>query len=160
MKVALTHALAALAVALSVWTARLSPATAQVPGDLVGMWDQWLPEGHVREVIEFRSGGTYTSGLCPAVLASPCVRRQATASIQGEYVVRGNTVAVDKGIVNLRHGGHGGEEVQEVYCWRVEQGRPDTPQRKLHLTAANGEQVMLFETPSEDRPSWVKRADR
>lgn len=70
MKVALTHALAALAVALSVWTARPSPATAQVPGDLVGMWDQWVPEAYLREVIEFRPGGTYTSGLCVVV---PCV---------------------------------------------------------------------------------------
>lgn len=65
-------------------------------------------------------------------------------------------MAVDKGIVNIRkdaanrlHGGHGGEEVQEVYRWRVERYQPDNRKRVLYFTAANGEQVMLFETLSE-----------
>jgi hypothetical protein len=146
------------------------PAAAQDSAAIVGMWSRYVPSAYMREVIEFRRDGTYTSGLCPTIddgrglPAGWCVGRQATPSRRGTYSVQGNSVIVTRGLIRLDPAGSS-PEGQETYSWRSELAPADDPPRpssrpalrRLHLTAADGALLRLNEIPPDKQPSWVSR---
>jgi hypothetical protein len=169
----LPGALSAPALALASWPV-LAPVTeARMAGTLVGLWSRTIPipgssSPAFRLVVELRADGSYTSGIC-SPHPGGCLRNEATASIVGTYMVRGETFTTDQGFVNLQRGRpFPNVDARKPYRWRVERDPPDDPpfpgsrppMRTLRVTVADGEDLVFGEMRDEYRVRWVKRADR
>jgi hypothetical protein len=141
---------------LAVWT---RPAAAQDDG-LVGMWSRYLSTAHMREVIEFREDGIYTSGLCVSINTGWCQGGNATPSRRGTYSVQGNSLTDTKGLIRIRPEENRPER-QETYSWRSVRDRHDDPPhpgsrpplRTLHLTSTDMT-LQFKEMPPDKHPSW------
>jgi hypothetical protein len=135
------------------------PAAAQDAG-VVGMWSRIVTVAHMREVVEFRQDGTYTSGLCVSINTGWCERGRATPSRRGTYSVQGNSLTVTRGLIRIRVD-ENRPEGQETFSWRSVRDPPDNPPRptsrpplrNLYLTAANME-LHFNEMPPDKHPSW------
>jgi hypothetical protein len=107
-------------------------------------------------LIEFRADGTYISGLCPHT--NWCAGGRATASRIGKYVIRGNSVTLERGIVDVDSSR---PEQVETYTWTVEL-RPNSSAREkmprvLRLPGSNGTGFWPS-MPPPDQPTGVARS--
>lgn len=154
-----TFALVVLAT-LGFAAVRPQPAAAQDSAAIVGMWSRYVPSADMREVIEFRRDGTYTSGPCPTIGAGWCAGK-ATPSRQGNYSIQGNSVTLTKGLIRLRPA-ESRPEGQETYRWHSELAPPDNPPRpgsrpplrRLRLSSPEFPDGRFNEMPSDKQPSW------
>ena len=151
-----------------------SSATAPTAETLVGLLGSrtiplsgsWSPA--FRLVVELLPDGSYTSGICSPNGGDGCSRNEATASIRGAYVVRGEMFTADQGFVNLQPDRFRGVEARKAYRWRVERLPPDNPPsptsrpplRRLYVTVGEDDDLLFFEMPAQYRVRWMKRADR
>ena len=89
----------------------------------------------MRQVIEFRRDGSYTSGIClTATQMGWCQSGGATAIASGEYRIQGDTLILERGLVF----GADADGVAQTLRWKLETvaGASPTgppPSKRLHL---------------------------
>ena len=152
--------------------AQVGPAAAQDQAGPIGWWSRVTNRsgGMMREVLEVRPNGTYTTGICLLRAKLDWCSGKATPQLQGSYSLQSDNLALQNGLllqqsldafsrpeaprVDLTQGR------PERYRWRITAladnpptGRP--PTRTLHLTGPNNETRQLREMGVQ--PGWGGR---
>ena len=131
-------------------------------GEVVnGWWSRLIndPEGLYREVVEFRSDGTYITGICTLQTRYSWCIGAAVLQIRGNYSLNGGTLTLTNGLMLLETLNSFGRQPDapplnlsnglEVYQWRLDAG-------DLCFTDANN-QNRCFSGMSKIPDGWINR---
>src|ERR1700730_5550791 len=150
------------------------PGAVAKDGEAVtGWWSRVINGSNelMREVVEFRPDGTYTTGICMLEMPDGWCAYPAVPEIQGNYSLRGDTLALQNGLMPQESmANFSGPDASradlkkgrpEVYRWRLKvtpddppTGRP--PDLTLYLMDENN-QIRQLDGMGKQLPGWQNR---